>query len=90
MHAGVPGDHAADLQAVARRNPNLSTKATQDWKGASWASEEVGIGGGYSHLVAPNKASCFFANKAFATAGEAFYGHDDITMINASHSTPAG
>ncbi len=73
------------LQSVgATCNPSLSTKATQDWKGASWASEEVGIGGGYSHLVAPNKSSCFFANKAFATAGEAFYGHDDITMINAS------
>ncbi len=79
------------LQTVsATCQPNLATTAVQDWKGSTWANEEVGIGGGYSHLLAPNKPTCFFSNKLFATAGEAFYGHDDITMINASSFHPGG
>jgi prepilin-type processing-associated H-X9-DG protein len=79
------------LQAVAATcRPNFATKAVQDWKGSTWANEEVGIGGGYSHLMAPNKPTCFFSNKLFATNGEAFYGHDDITMIGASSFHPGG
>ena len=70
--------------------PNLSTTATADYKGATWADGQAGAGGSYSHLIAPNKPTCYFANKAFATAGESFIGHDDITMINASSYHPGG
>jgi prepilin-type N-terminal cleavage/methylation domain-containing protein/prepilin-type processing-associated H-X9-DG protein len=92
----VPGPVAgggwqANLMAVASTcRPNLSSTAVQDYKGAAWADGECGIGGGYSHLLAPNKPNCYFTNKQFATAGEAFYGHDDITMINASSFHPGG
>ena len=75
----------ATLQAVAPTctiNPKSSVNT--DYKGATWADGQAGAGGSYSHLIAPNKPTCYFSNKNFQTAGETFIGHDDITMINAS------
>ncbi len=87
----LAGSLQLTLQNVAATcQPAAGAQAVQDWKGSTWANEEVGIGGGYSHLLAPNKPTCFFSNKLFATAGEAFYGHDDITMVNASSFHPGG
>ncbi len=87
----VAGGWQPTLAAVAVTcQPNLATTATQDYKGATWADGQAGAGGSYSHLIAPNKPTCYFANKAFATAGESFFGHDDITMINASSYHPGG
>jgi prepilin-type processing-associated H-X9-DG protein len=85
------GSWQATLAAIAPTcRPNLATKATSDYKGAAWADGQAGAGGSYSHLLAPNQPTCYFANKAFATAGETFIGHDDITMINASSYHPGG
>ncbi len=85
------GSWQATLQAIAATcQPKPGTKATSDYKGATWADGQAGAGGSYSHLLAPNKPTCYFANKAFATAGETFIGHDDITMINASSYHPGG
>jgi prepilin-type N-terminal cleavage/methylation domain-containing protein/prepilin-type processing-associated H-X9-DG protein len=79
------GNWQATLAAVAQTcQPPAGTAGKQDLKGSSWADGECGIGGGYSHLVAPNKPTCFFSNKVFASQGYAFFGHDDITMINSS------
>jgi prepilin-type N-terminal cleavage/methylation domain-containing protein/prepilin-type processing-associated H-X9-DG protein len=81
----LQGSMLATLTAVASTcQPTPSTTATWDQKGAAWIDGECGVGGGYSHLIAPNRPSCFFANKTGATAGEVFPGNDDITMINAS------
>jgi prepilin-type N-terminal cleavage/methylation domain-containing protein/prepilin-type processing-associated H-X9-DG protein len=78
------GSLQASLQAVAATCPAPGSTVVADYKGATWADGQAGAGGSYSHLLAPNKPTCYFANKAFATAGESFIGHDDITMINAS------
>jgi len=87
----VAGGWGPTLTLVAATcQPNLSTTATADYKGATWGDGQAGAGGSYSHLLAPNKPTCYFANKAFATAGESFIGHDDITMINASSYHPGG
>jgi prepilin-type N-terminal cleavage/methylation domain-containing protein/prepilin-type processing-associated H-X9-DG protein len=81
----LAGDMQSTLAAIAPTcQPTQATTVAQDLKGSTWADGECGIGGGYSHLVAPNKPTCYFSNKVFATQGEAFFGHDDITMINAS------
>jgi prepilin-type N-terminal cleavage/methylation domain-containing protein/prepilin-type processing-associated H-X9-DG protein len=79
----------ATLQAIAPTCQPSGT-ATWDQKGTAWADGECGVGGGYSHLIAPNKPSCFFANKTGATAGEIFPGNDDITMINATSNHSGG
>ena len=87
----LAGGWGPTLAAVAATcQPNPSSNATADYKGATWADGQAGAGGSYSHLIAPNKPTCYFANKAFATAGESFIGHDDITMINASSYHPGG
>ncbi len=79
------------LQAVAATcQPTPSTAPTWDQKGASWANEYCGVGGGYSHLLAPNKLPCFFSNYNFVKYGDSFPGNDDITMINAQSNHPGG
>ncbi len=78
------------LQSVAAAcNPPVSTAATWDQKGAAWAPDWCGVGGGYSHLLAPNKLSCFFSNYSTAKYGP-FPGNDDITMIGAQSNHPGG
>jgi prepilin-type N-terminal cleavage/methylation domain-containing protein/prepilin-type processing-associated H-X9-DG protein len=84
--AGWPpnlGSLQASLTSVAQAcTPNANTAATWDQKGAAWAPDWCGIGGGYSHLLAPNKTACFFSNATTAQFGP-FPGNDDITMIGA-------
>ena len=71
------------LQNVATRcQPNLNTTATWDQKGAAWGPDWCGVGGGYSHLLAPNKPACFFSNATGDSLGQ-LPGNDDITMIGA-------
>ena len=86
----VAGGWGATLGAIASTCPSLPITFIADYKGATWADGQAGAGGSYSHLIAPNKPTCYFQNKAFATAGESFIGHDDITMINASSNHPGG
>jgi prepilin-type processing-associated H-X9-DG protein/prepilin-type N-terminal cleavage/methylation domain-containing protein len=84
------GGAQATLQAVAVTcDPNINTKAAWDQKGGMWASDMCGFGGGYSHLLAPNKTACFFSNESTVRFGAA-PGNDDITMIGAQSNHPGG
>ena len=84
------GSLALTLQTVAQTcQPNLNTSATWDQKGAAWAPDYCGVGGGYSHLLAPNKPACFFSNYNSAQFGP-FPGNDDITMIGAQSNHSGG
>jgi len=84
------GSWQATLQNVATAcNPNVNTAATWDQKGAAWAPDWCGIGGAYSHLLAPNKPACFFSNYNTSKYGP-FPGNDDITMIGAQSNHPGG
>src|SRR6185437_14421728 len=77
------GSIQATLQAVALScQPIASSTSTWDQKGAMWANDMCGSGGGYSHLLAPNKLACFFGQYTNTNYG-ATPGNDDITMINA-------
>ena len=88
--ADHPGDLQATLQTVAATcKPNVNTAATWDQKGAAWAPDWCGVGGGYSHLLAPNKPACFFSNYNTAKFGP-FPGNDDITMIGAQSNHSGG
>src|SRR5205823_14503413 len=75
------GTMQATLQGVTAACLPTGT-ATWDQKGAAWAADWCGVGGGYSHLLAPNKPACFFSNYNTAKYGP-FPGNDDITMIGA-------
>ncbi len=78
------------LQTVAAAcQPVVTTNATWDQKGAMWANDMAGSGGGYSHLLAPNKFPCFFAQYTGTQYG-ATPGNDDITMINAQSNHAGG
>jgi prepilin-type processing-associated H-X9-DG protein len=57
---GSPGNMQATLQFYAATCTSLTaTSFTQ--KGAFWAYESCGLGGGYTHMMPPNKNSCQFS-----------------------------
>jgi prepilin-type N-terminal cleavage/methylation domain-containing protein/prepilin-type processing-associated H-X9-DG protein len=79
------------LQQVASNcQPNVNTQATWDQKGMLWACNLAGVGGGYSHLLAPNQPACFYPQYSFAKYNEPAPGNDDVTMINAQSNHPGG
>jgi prepilin-type N-terminal cleavage/methylation domain-containing protein/prepilin-type processing-associated H-X9-DG protein len=81
---------AATMQIVAQScQPAPGTAAFWDQKGAAWGPDWCGVGGGYSHLLAPNKTACFFSNATASSFGP-FPGNDDITMIGAQSNHPGG
>jgi prepilin-type N-terminal cleavage/methylation domain-containing protein/prepilin-type processing-associated H-X9-DG protein len=84
------GSMQATLQNVAAAcQPDVLSAATWDQKGMAWAPDYCGVGGGYSHLLAPNKPACFFQNYNYARYGP-FPGNDDITMIGAQSNHSGG
>jgi len=79
------------LQEVATNcQPIMTTPATWDQKGMAWYCNLAGVGGGYSHLLAPNKTACFYPQYSYAKYGEPAPGNDDVTMMNASSNHPGG
>ncbi len=59
------------LQQVATTcQPNVNSPATWDQKGMAWYCNLSGVGGGYSHLLAPNKPACFYPQYNFAKYNE--------------------
>jgi prepilin-type N-terminal cleavage/methylation domain-containing protein/prepilin-type processing-associated H-X9-DG protein len=79
------------LQQVASNcQPNVNTPATWDQKGMAWYCNLSGVGGGYSHLLAPNKPACFYPQYNFAKYNEPAPGNDDVTMMNAQSNHPGG
>ena len=79
------------LQDVANNCvPNINTMAQWDQKGMAWYCNLAGVGGGYSHLLAPNKPACFYPQYSTAKYDEPAPGNDDVTMINAQSNHPGG
>ncbi len=76
------------LQTTLQTYGATCTSTTQSkWstKGSAWANQTPGIGGGYSHLMAPNKMACFFSNYNASPPTLAI-----ATMIGASSYHPGG
>ena len=89
--AVLPGGMQATLQDVASNCvPNVNTTATWDQKGMAWYCNLAGVGGGYSHLLAPNKPACFYPQYRTNKYDEPAPGNDDVTMINAQSNHPGG
>jgi prepilin-type processing-associated H-X9-DG protein len=80
---------AALMTVASWCQPKLTTTATWDQKGVAWGPDWCGVGGGYSHLLAPNKVACFWSNFNTAKYGP-FPGNDDVTMIGAQSNHPGG
>jgi len=79
------------LQEVATNcAPDVNVTATWDQKGMAWVDNLAGVGGGYSHLLAPNKPACFYPQYNYPKYNEPAPGNDDVTMINAQSSHPGG
>jgi prepilin-type processing-associated H-X9-DG protein len=79
------------LQQVASKcQPNVNSPATWDQKGMAWVNNLAGVGGGYSHLLAPNKPACFYPQYNYPKYNEPAPGNDDVTMINAQSNHPGG
>jgi prepilin-type N-terminal cleavage/methylation domain-containing protein/prepilin-type processing-associated H-X9-DG protein len=79
------------LQDVANNcQPNVNSPATWDQKGMAWYCNLAGVGGGYSHLLMPNKPACFYPQYNFAKYNEPAPGNDDVTMMNAQSNHPGG
>jgi prepilin-type processing-associated H-X9-DG protein len=77
------------MNVAASCKPNINTAGTWDQKGVAWGPDWCGVGGGYSHLLAPNKPACFFSGSNVARYGP-FPGNDDVTMFNAQSNHPGG
>jgi prepilin-type N-terminal cleavage/methylation domain-containing protein/prepilin-type processing-associated H-X9-DG protein len=58
-----------------------ATDRDSDQKGEVWLDQGTGLGGGYSHIMTPNKKACFYG-----TAGWAVH----VTIIGASSFHPGG
>jgi len=54
----VTGNQANQLLAAACQNTPVDLSKTWDFKGELWLFHESGRGGGYYHIMTPNKKSC--------------------------------
>jgi prepilin-type N-terminal cleavage/methylation domain-containing protein/prepilin-type processing-associated H-X9-DG protein len=92
---GPNGSSIVTLQQVLQQvaggcQPNMSLPANWDQKGMAWVVNLAGVGGGYSHLLAPNKTACFYPQYNYAKYNEPAPGNDDVTMMNAQSNHPGG
>jgi prepilin-type processing-associated H-X9-DG protein len=55
------GTMAATLQAISAMCQASTTTRGWDVKGYSWAQQNMGVGGGYTHVNPPNTNACFFS-----------------------------
>jgi prepilin-type processing-associated H-X9-DG protein len=84
------GTLQATLQFYAATCTSL-TATSFTLKGAFWASEDCGAGGGYTHMMSPNKNSCRFSGDSTATPVSATPSDlPDRGMIGASSYHPGG
>jgi prepilin-type N-terminal cleavage/methylation domain-containing protein len=82
--AGSPaltGTLQSTLQALGAKC-QAATSVAWDHKGMTWGHQDMGRGGGYSHLTAPNTKSCWFAGDTNST-----WNRD---LIGASSNHPGG
>jgi prepilin-type N-terminal cleavage/methylation domain-containing protein/prepilin-type processing-associated H-X9-DG protein len=68
-----------NLPTIAKGTP--LTASDQYQKGADWLNQNSAKGGGYSHIMPPNKKSCYFSD---TNASKAY------TMVGASSNHPGG
>jgi prepilin-type N-terminal cleavage/methylation domain-containing protein len=82
--AGSPamtGTLQSTLQTLAARCES-ATSVAWDHKGMTWGHQDMGRGGGYSHITPPNTKSCWFAGDTNST-----WNRD---LIGASSNHPGG
>ncbi len=58
-----------------------STQYADDIHGSRWLAMHCGFGGGYSHIMTPNKKACYYSDGS---------GHQDHTIIGASSNHSGG
>ncbi|MBX6316228.1 MAG: DUF1559 domain-containing protein [Isosphaeraceae bacterium] len=75
-------DALQQLAAQCQASKTLSFST----KGYSWMFMECGVGGGYSHIMPPNKKACQWSNLAGSPNGNAKH----ATLIGASSAHPGG
>jgi prepilin-type N-terminal cleavage/methylation domain-containing protein/prepilin-type processing-associated H-X9-DG protein len=89
-----PGGIGAAIQFYAATCTSTAATSTFSYKGAAWAYQACGVGGGYSHMTPPNKPACLFAGAAtLATPTNASTSAPTFataTMIGASSYHPGG
>jgi len=76
--AATAGSYTIDALAT---NCQAATTIADTGKGAEWLNQNTARGGGYSHIMTPNKKSCFWSN-ASASKFQ--------TIIGASSNHPGG
>jgi prepilin-type N-terminal cleavage/methylation domain-containing protein/prepilin-type processing-associated H-X9-DG protein len=83
-----PGGTLQNILQVTGAQCLASTSAVFNTKGFAWADSACGIGGGYSHIMPPNKKACTYSNLASGYPVNAAYNIG--TMIGASSYHPGG
>ncbi len=78
--AGISGKSATPLTNIVAAC-NAATTIGSSTKGRAWFNQNTSEGGGYSHIMTPNKNACFFSD-----AGASKY----ICNISASSNHPGG
>jgi prepilin-type N-terminal cleavage/methylation domain-containing protein/prepilin-type processing-associated H-X9-DG protein len=78
-------DLVTSVRDLAAGCQNSTVKSTMATRGYSWMYMSCGIGGGYSHIMTPNKKACYFSNhNANPNAIK------EVTLVGASSAHPGG
>jgi prepilin-type N-terminal cleavage/methylation domain-containing protein/prepilin-type processing-associated H-X9-DG protein len=85
LSPALAGTLAQSIQNIAQ---TCTTTTQSSWhrKGGSWAQQACGNGGGYTHIMTPNKNSCFFTNDD----GNPPSTRIDRTIVGAQSNHPGG
>jgi prepilin-type N-terminal cleavage/methylation domain-containing protein/prepilin-type processing-associated H-X9-DG protein len=70
------------LQTIGATCQSSTSQSLLTTKGVSWADDDCGSGGGYSHIMPPNKKACFFLNQNHSALN--YFLDATATMIGAS------
>ncbi|MBX6313389.1 MAG: DUF1559 domain-containing protein [Isosphaeraceae bacterium] len=76
------------LQSIGATCQSSTRFGALTTKGYSWSDDGCGIGGGYSHIMPPNKKACTFSN--MDSNYSPTYTYSMATMIGASSNHPGG
>ncbi|WP_435020508.1 DUF1559 domain-containing protein [Tundrisphaera sp. TA3] len=77
-------DLLATVQALAATCQAATTVNNYTTRGFSWVQHNCGLGGGYSHIMTPNKKSCQFAGQ------NNYPGIKEATLFGATSAHPGG
>jgi prepilin-type N-terminal cleavage/methylation domain-containing protein/prepilin-type processing-associated H-X9-DG protein len=70
----ITGDLYTTLQKLAANCQASTTVGTFKTRGYSWGYQMVGVGGGYTHMMTPNKKACVFSNNNADPPGSSISG----------------